>query len=75
MARVVKPGFSKEVAFELRPEQIGEHSPMNVWRKSMSGGRNSKCKGPEAGLHKGGGEQQGPLQRNQWARARVVMPR
>lgn len=40
---------SKVLKIEKRPEGCEAVSLADMWRKSMSGTRNSKCKGPEVG--------------------------
>ena len=48
--QVATEGFPKEVTFRQKPKE-SEDGLVHIWEKSIVGIRNSKCKGPGAGIH------------------------
>lgn len=46
--KLARASPTEEMAFEQRPEPGERTSNANVWGRSVTDGRNSRCKGPEA---------------------------
>ena len=41
---------SGAMTFKRRLKEVEEETPMGIWTKELPGGRNSTCKGSEAGV-------------------------